>query len=95
MTPETAVPLYAWPDATLPLQWGPNREGPRPYMPQIGERVRVTINGLGTGRAFGYFTEHGYLGVMVELDEPPAWFWKQTGSHIAHVFGTEIAKHDD
>jgi hypothetical protein len=71
---------------TLSLDWRGN------FMPQTGERVRVTMNGLGTGVVFGYFMEEGFMGVKVELDEPPAWFTKQNGHHIAHVFGTEIAQ---
>ena len=58
--------------------------------PAIGSKVQVTMNGLGTGTAVGYFTECNFLGVIVELDNPPAWYTKQNGTHIAHVFGLEI-----
>lgn len=68
-------------------------------VPSIGQRVKVTMNGLGTGIVEAYFIEDVWLGVYVKLDNPPAWWTKQQGTHgggfgrragCCMVFGTEI-----
>jgi len=59
---------FAHSEPVPPLKWS-NPAG----IPAIGSRVRVCFNGLGSGTAVGYFTEDGYLGVCVLLDDPPAW----------------------
>lgn len=64
-------------------------------IPKIGEKVRINFNKLGSGIVKGYFIEHGYVGVLVKLDNPPEWKKKQhpPGSKyhgVAHVFGAEI-----
>lgn len=61
--------------------------------PAIGSRVRCTINKLGPGTVVGYFTEHKFMGVMVELDAAtrPDFHRKQNGDDCrALVFGAEI-----
>ena len=59
--------------------------------PAIGERVRVAMNSLGYGTVSGYYIEHGYLGVYVKLDNPPAWYVNQNGRSVpATVFGAEL-----
>lgn len=62
--------------------------------PEVGARVKVTLNGLGAGEVVGYFTEHGWLGLLVALDEKtrPAWHVKQCGTSPgpSHVFGIEF-----
>jgi hypothetical protein len=62
--------------------------------PTIGTRVNVPMNGLGTGTVSSYFTEHGFLGVIVKLDNPPDWHIKQNVGRKyqghALVFGAEI-----
>lgn len=71
---------------TIDLNW----HG-RTALPQLGERVRVAFNGLGCGTVIGHFTEEGYLGVAVALENPPEWFTKQNGGNIpAYVFGPEV-----
>ncbi len=61
--------------------------------PAIGERIRVTMNGLGEGVVTGYFVEADYLGVTVKLDAPADWYAKQNGGNVpGHSFGAEIAK---
>lgn len=47
-------------------------------LPAIGERVEINFNGFGAGTVEAYFTEHGYLGVYVKLEKPPAWWVQQT-----------------
>jgi hypothetical protein len=82
-----------WPTRPAELNWAATKDGAPRYMPQIGERVRVALNNLGTGVAEAYFVEAGYLGVKVRLDEPPAWLLKNTGGEPhAYVFGLEIEK---
>lgn len=59
-------------------------------VPTIGQKVKVTMNSMGTGTVLDYFWEHGFLGVRVILDKPPKWFREQNNSPVAMVFGTEI-----
>jgi hypothetical protein len=62
--------------------------------PAIGTRVHKLLNNLGAGEVCGYFVEHGWMGILVYLDEKtrPAWHVKQcgTGSTPVHVFGVEF-----
>jgi len=62
------------------------------FLPGIGERVQVNMNGLGAGEVVAYFKERQWIGVEVALDQQPDWHLKQTGrgSH-ALVFGIEVA----
>ncbi|AXQ69034.1 hypothetical protein HOU02_gp175 [Caulobacter phage CcrBL9] len=63
--------------------------------PAIGERVRVTTNGLGWAKVTGYFVEGDWLGVIVKLEAPADWYVKQNGGNVpGHSFGTEIALTD-
>lgn len=74
------------PDDPVKARWG----GDIPP-PQIGERVRISINGIGPGRVLEYFEQEGYLGVTVQPDNAPAWYLKQNGGNVpCNVFGTEI-----
>ncbi|MHB8618426.1 MAG: hypothetical protein ACYDAG_02465 [Chloroflexota bacterium] len=60
-------------------------------IPSLGQRIIVKLNALGHGTVRGYFHEHGYVGVAVELDRPPEWYIKQNGpQYQALVFGAEI-----
>ena len=60
--------------------------------PTIGARVRVKINGFGSGTVRGYFTEGCWLGVLVKFDAPPTWWVEQNPNQPpGHVFGIEIA----
>ena len=60
------------------------------FVPNIGERVRVSMNGLGAGTVCSYFHEHGYVGVEVQLENAPAWHKIQRPTGRCLVFGTEI-----
>lgn len=71
---------------TRPAQWSGRRA-----IPVKGDRVRIYVNDLGCGTVTGHFTEEGYLGVIVKLDEPPKWWTKQNGADApVHAFGIEI-----
>lgn len=63
-------------------------------IPEIGTRVYCKINKLGYGLVEHYFTEHGYIGVQVRLENDPDWHVKQTKNDwhagLALVFGAEI-----
>jgi hypothetical protein len=62
-----------------------------PTPPAIGTKVKVTMNGLGTGTVTGYFVEHGWLGVHVKADNRPEWH-KNAHPDVDEylVFGVEI-----
>lgn len=72
---------------TLPL-WG-NKDTPPPA---IGARIQVTMNNLGPGTVRGYFVEGGWLGLLVEFHNPPAWWVKQNAPNrpLGHIFGIEF-----
>lgn len=58
--------------------------------PHIGDDVMVTMNLIGRSRVLGFFVEHGYLGVLVQPYNPPAWYVRQNGATTpGHVFGIE------
>ena len=61
-------------------------------LPKIGQRVNVTVNGMGTGVVRSYFFESGYFGVEVLLDVRPKWHLEKNGDEhpTALVFGLEI-----
>jgi len=58
--------------------------------PAIGEKVTVSMNGLGEATVVGYFTKEGWLGLLTKLDNPPDWYVKQNGGNkVGHIFGAE------
>jgi hypothetical protein len=63
-------------------------------IPEIGRKVKINFNELGTGSVQSYFTEYGYLGIEVRLDKEPKWKKVQhkgtPREGIALVFGAEI-----
>lgn len=73
------------------VKWSGKQHAGKP-LPKLGDRVTVTMNGLGAGTVVAYFVEHGFLGVQVRLDQRPDWHIRQNGSHHPHalVFGAEI-----
>lgn len=59
--------------------------------PAIGALVKITINGIGLAKVVGYFIEGGYLGVLNQPLDPPAWYVKQNnGNVVGGAFGPEI-----
>jgi len=76
---------------------GAKWSGNRP-IPKRGERVRITMNKFGTGIVRGYFVEHGYQGIYVELDNPPKWYLKQTADDpcvCGLFFGVDLGELQD
>jgi len=83
--PKVAQPSNAAPGKVL---WGVKQ-----MPPAIGTMVRVTMNGLGQGTVRGYFVECDWLGLLVELHNPPKWWREQNKAdpkRLAHVFGIEF-----
>jgi hypothetical protein len=46
-------------------------------LPQIGDRIQITMNGIGEAEVMGYFKEGGVLGVMAKALLPPKWLKDQ------------------
>lgn len=63
------------------------------FTPKKGDKILVTFNNLGTGTIEGFFSENGYIGVLVKPDKPPDWWRKRNPSNeIYNLFGIEIEK---
>ena len=60
--------------------------------PAIGAKVKLYMNDFGTGTVTSYFVEYGWLGILVKLDNPPAWYVKQNKGvpEKAHFFGIDL-----
>ena len=59
-------------------------------MPMIGAEVNVKINGIGRSVVKKFFVEHGFIGMVVQPYDPPAWYIKQNGAdEPCHVFPAE------
>lgn len=81
--PKVATPTNAAPGKIL---WGGKQEPPA-----IGSKVCVTMNSLGPGTVRGYFVEYDWLGLLVELHNPPKWWIEQNPARpLAHIFGIEF-----
>jgi len=69
------------------LRWSDNLPPP-----SIGAKTRAPGD-LGEGQVVGYFSEHGYLGVLIRLDAPPKWFVEQNGATTpCHIYGAELRR---
>ena len=69
-------------------------------MPMVGAEVNVKINGIGRSVVKKYFVEHGFIGMVVQPYDPPAWYIKQNGAdEPCHVFPAECeefqVRHED
>lgn len=63
------------------------------FTPEAGQKVEITLNGIGNGTIEGFFTFDGYVGVFVKPDNPPDWWKRQnaeSGRTHCEVFGAEI-----
>ena len=62
-------------------------------IPAVGSEVEVKINGIGRSIVLKYFVEHGFIGLLVPPQDPPAWYIKQNGAdEPCHVFPAEVAE---
>jgi len=67
------------------LQWVTNKP-----IPAVGSEVEVKINGIGRSTVLKYFVEHGFIGLVVQPQNPPTWYIKQNGAdEPCHVFPAE------
>ena len=67
------------------LQWVANKP-----LPAVGSEVEVKINGIGRSIVLKYFVEHGFIGLVVQPQNPPTWYIKQNGADApCHVFPAE------
>lgn len=62
---------YSLPDGTT-LWWS----GSQP-LPAIGQKITITMNGIGPAIVKDYFSSESYLGVMTLALEPPKWLREQ------------------
>ena len=70
------------------LAWGSDQP-----IPAVGSEVNVKINGIGRSTVLKYFIEHGFIGLLVQPQNPPAWYIKQNGADApCHVFPAEVAE---
>ena len=69
------------------LQWVTTKP-----IPAVGSEVNVKINGIGRSKVLKYFVEHGFIGLLVQPQDPPAWYLKQNGDDPCHVFPAEVAE---
>ena len=70
------------------LQWVSNKP-----IPAVGSEVNVTINGIGRSKVLKYFVEHGFIGLVVQPQNPPTWYIKQNGAdEPCHVFPAEVTE---
>lgn len=73
-------------NAADPVKW--SGEAPPPA---VGDRIVIAINRCGPAIVTGYFVDSGWLGLAVEMTDPPEWFIKQNGDdRSGFVFGAEI-----
>jgi hypothetical protein len=71
------------------IKWSPKDKVSPP--PAIGTRITVTMNSIGPGTVRGYFVEDNWLGLLVELHDPPIWWRKQNPDWpLGHIFGPEF-----
>lgn len=72
-------------------------------LPEVGDKITITMNSIGPARVMGYFMEGGYLGVMTKALRPPKWLREQRKEEASRTdmpqwwrdgigceFGTEI-----
>lgn len=68
------------------LLWSDDHE-----IPAIGADIVITMNGIGPATVVGYFSEHGWFGVLTKAHNPPEWLAKRHGpNYIGHCFGVEF-----
>lgn len=75
-------------NGSAPVKWD-GADAP----PELGARVMVTMNNMGPATVMGYFVKHGWLGIVVRLQKPPAWWLSQNPRRpLCHVFGPEFRR---
>lgn len=60
-------------------------------VPAVGAHVHIYLNGFGPAEVKAYFHADGYLGVICQPNEMPAWYRQQSpGVTLGHFFGREL-----
>ena len=60
-------------------------------IPEVGEIINVTVNGIGEAEVLGYGHADGFLYCTVKVLDPPAWYVRQNGDdRISNIFGAEM-----
>lgn len=81
--PKLSAQALARQPKVMPLQWTGR------FVPQIGQRVRVTSQGSGV--VIGYFAADRQLGVHVTLDAPDGpWTKERAERRHAAAFGHQL-----
>ncbi len=63
--------------------------------PAVGAEVDVYVNMIGKATVTGYWTEHGFLGVLVLPHDPAIWYAEQNGVDTpCHLTGVELFRKD-
>ena len=55
-----------------PLKWSASFP-----LPNLGDQIRITMNGIGPAVVVGFFYQEGFLGVMTQALTPPRWLVEQ------------------
>tara|TARA_B100001778_G_C18243692_1_gene474585 strand:+ start:148 stop:495 length:348 start_codon:yes stop_codon:yes gene_type:complete len=67
------------------LQWVSSKP-----IPAVGSEVEVKMNSIGRSTVLKYFVEYGFVGLIVQPQNPPTWYIKQNGAdEPCHVFPAE------
>jgi len=70
------------------LQWVAKKP-----LPNVGEELNVRVNGIGRSVVKKYFVEHGFVGMIVQPQNPPTWYIEQNGAdEPCHVFPAECTE---
>lgn len=63
-------------------------------VPKLDQKITVKMNGIGPGVVRGYVVQKGetasFVGLWVEVTNPPEWYAKQGAPKFAVFFGTEV-----
>lgn len=86
---------------SVPEHWQMGMTEPKPSLawsgkmqvPAVGESVYVLLWNYGLAKVTGYFVEHGWVGLHVDLDKP-AKRGPRKGATEALVFGCDLAHAD-
>ena len=92
LTTYDALPAYeqaVWHDGKVnpaAIKWG-GKLAP----PHVGTEIVVTMwTTPGRRRVTGYFTEGGWLGLLVRMYTAPDWHRKKNRDGMAYIFGPEF-----
>ena len=62
-------------------------------IPEVGEKVNVTMNSIGTGTLLAYALIHDFIALIVDVDEPPEWLeknYRDYDNDLSIIYGAEV-----